>query len=444
MAVIVKSFIKFLLCTLFLCVQSSQAYVTSAVLWRFNKNAGANAGTEVLVLGDVHVNKSIGKGHGKVLLNKINEWAQYTEKTHFMLEGGFPKDPSDLREKIMIFDKNTKQAIFQDLPLPLKKPHAGGNQTVHILRGYVDYDYNSKSNIQFNYADIRNFMYPFYEYLHLVGMGRYFLQGMFFHQPLGYDTFCIHPDLNLKKLVENLYTITLEKIQSLKKDCKLPKNSVEDTYIHELLRSIKNSFARTMGILTTGSGKGLCVRDLQEKFKDLYNEFTRIFSLSGDMGFLLGFIKHKSQYKRHIIFVGARHAAIINILMERYKQKKEVEEIKRVGIDDIFTNWPYEFKTDFASIPPIKTPVLTNMLNLAFTQRICVNCFKKANQSRVVPVCCKVPRNCSLVCKKQDWKRHELFCSYFWRGLLTCKSFLFGAGALTAGSAVLYKWNFGK
>ncbi len=357
-----KTFVRFLLCTLFLCVQSSQAYVISAALWRFNENAGADAGTEVLVLGDAHANDPIGKEHGEVLINKINEWAQYTEKTHFVLEGF----PLGQEAKSIGYDKDDNHKILQNIA----QKQDPDNRPLRMLSNYVNYDYDSNLSVQFNCADCRNHLIAFNNYLNAVNRMGDYINKLFFNMPLedSNNLYYIHPDLNLKKLIEDLYTITLEKIQSLKKDCPLPKNSVEDMYIGELFRLIERPFVRTMDVLTTWSGEGLCVIDLQDRFMDLDKELSSFLHICGNLGFLLEFIKHKSEYKRHVIFVGAAHAATINDLMEKHKKEKKVEEILKVGpcdINDIFLKWPYEFKADCSEVP-IETQKLINILNLAF------------------------------------------------------------------------------
>ncbi len=402
-----KAFIKFLLCTLFLCVQSSQAYVTSAALWRFNENAGTDAGTEVLVLGDYHEDKPIGKEHGAALINKVKEWMKGSEKIHFMLED-FPC------EHIIKYDPDTDQTTLQQLFSYQKQ--APGNQTISIIRTFVDNNQDATLQVKFNRADYRYYLAAFNDYLLDMHKHRYYLDENKFKQVIiavdGYHT--IVPDLNLKDFIVLMFEKTNEKIQSLIEECMQVQKEIS---FQDLFKTIKDYQREILDFVQLPSGQSLLIKDLQPIFLNFSEAFSAHSAKCADLGFALEFLKNQSQYKRHVIFLGAWHAAVLNTVLQESDVADKVLEVGPCMLD--------EFQKTVI-FPPIETPVLKNILNLAFTgvakEQICLSCF----------------------CQKQDWQQHRLSCSYFWHGLLTCKSFLFGAAALTACGAALYTWYFGK
>ena len=374
-----KTFIKFLLCTLFLCVQSSQAYVISAALWRFNENAGTDADTEVLVLGDLHRNVPIGSEHAKAILKKVDKWNDHEDATHFIMEE-FPQYPSEKQLKMIVGGSTPYDACLIDSGEDIRacRPYSDF-QTIDQIRRYIReweqaYSPNYAPKVMFNCADYRNYSYSFM---------RWFLKLCDVEQPVRQSSmskfYCISLDLDLKYCIETMHQKTCERIQQMKEDIGLGARKtieVEDVYIDEITRLIKELFVKTVHTVQISNddgsfGRGLYVKELEAKsFSDLWcGKFLHYSGRCADLGFLLEFIKHKSEYKRHIFFVGARHAAVINALMEKYKENNQIEDILKIGpcnINDWYAKWPYEKKQDYPATP-IETQKLTNILNLAFT-----------------------------------------------------------------------------
>ncbi len=362
-----KTFIKFLLCTLFLCVQSSQTYVASAALWRFNDNAGPDVGTEVLVLGDYHVDEPIGKEHAKAILKKVDEWNGHKDATHFIMEE-FPGNLSENQIKIIGRGSIARNVQLLNPWVNLRELRDYSFfQTIDQIRKHIRIQEQTcySPKVIFNCADYRNYTYSFTRWLDYIENTDCYRQELFC-KPSKSEFYHILPDLNLKHFTEVMHQKTCERILEMKEDIGLgARKTIESLYIDKVARLMNKVFA----VLQMFFGEGIYVRDLEERFTDLYYKFATYDCLSGDLGFLLEFIKHKSEYKRHIFFVGNSHAVVINNLMEKYKKEKKVEEILKVGpcdINDMFLKWPYEPK-EYYPATPIETQKLTNILNLAFT-----------------------------------------------------------------------------
>ncbi len=421
-----ETFFRFLLCTLFLCVQSSQAYIVSAVLWRFNENAGVDAGTEVLVLGDLHRNETIDQEHTNILTNKTTEWTQSSEKTHFILEA-CPQDFSQSKlQKVSIFQYNinTKKIIMTDRLYEWDlRPliHDIVNYANNYIWSIRDPD---KSNIKFNYADCRNYLIHFKSICNVALIPRYKKHKKFNFDFHAHQTCPIHSDMDLRELIDILYTATYQVIENLRKESGA-ENKIENDYINELTGLSEKLFIDTMKIVTTSSGHGLRLGDSLEKFENLYYKFISFSAVAGDIGFCSAFAKHKSEYKKHVFVVGASHAAVINALMEKYQEEKKVLAITQIGsysINDWYAKWSsYELKKGYPTTP-IETQKLTSILNLAFSgiakERICINCASQADQNQEFPICCTDHRYCSIKCKKQAWLYHMPSCSFSCHSLL--------------------------